>query len=411
MGIVNKIKKNFWIIKLIFNTSWQVKKRVASGFLHEKQFYEVKQTHTNMKNLLRCTICPNMCRFECPSLRVTQKEMYAPATKSRISYYMERGNLSMNDLHTAEVPYMCTNCDGCRHWCSMDISAGDLLRGVRADLVDREIYIPGVKEFNEKAKNVKTVFTQDTFSHDPSYNVNIENPDVFYFMGCVMAEKKGDAVRANIEILKNAGIKFCTHADERQCCGGPLYTLGFVNTLKEFAKNNLELFKKSGAKTIVSDCPMCAYTIDVIYKEEGFKHNYKVITTSKFFESLIKEGKIKTTESVDLKITFHDPCISARKMHDTTSARNIFSQIPGLAFKEAFLHGEETQCCGRGGVSHIHHPDESDQIGRERSEQMKKTGADIIVSSCPSCEEGFMHNSEMQVMDIGEILVKSLKKE
>ncbi len=90
-------------------------------------------------------------------------------------------------------------------------------------------------------------------------------------------------------------------------------------------------------------------------------------------------------------------------------ARFIFSQIPQLTLKEVFLHGQQTQCCGRGGVSHIHHAEISDEIGKQRVEQLKSTGAEYIVSSCPACEEGFIANGGSNCLDIAEIILKSIK--
>jgi heterodisulfide reductase subunit D len=430
MGIGMKLKKNKWMITLVFNTKWNDKKKLISGFKNAKQYYAVDGSHTNMKELLKCTLCPNMCRFECPVLRVTQKEMYAPATKARISFHMERGHTPMTDLHSAEVAYMCTNCNGCQNWCPMDISTGDLLRGVRADLSEKQIYIPKVKEFESRVAKNKTTFTETTFSSHSEFNVNMENPEVFYYIGCVMAEKKPEAAIANINILKKAGISFCTHTDERQCCSGPLSTLGFDNTVKQFASRNLDLFTRSGAKIIVTDCPKCATTIADTYKQLGLKHDFQVFTTTQYYRQLIEHGRLKPIKSVNKSITYHDPCILARNIErvehvDTgdlnletryqkevvlDSARYIISKIPGLVFKEPFLHGQQTQCCGRGGVMHVHHDEISDKIGKQRLSELEKTGAENIVTACPSCEEGFMFNSDKkEIMDISEILALSLE--
>jgi fumarate reductase (CoM/CoB) subunit B len=412
LGLVSKLKKYKWIAKLFFSSSLKNTKKLIHGMTHEKQFYEVKNTHVDMKELLKCAICPNMCRFECPVLRVTQKEMYAPATKARLSYHMERGNLDITNLHTAEVAYMCTNCDGCRNWCFMDISTGDLLSQVRADFVDKEIFIPGVKEFNDRVVENQTAFDPDTFSRDSELNVNMEDPEVFYYTGCVMTEKKPEAVKANIKILKKAEIRFCMHSDERICCGGPLATLGFNDTVKDFAQKNLALFNKSGAKIIIADCPACTNTIRNTYKTLGFKHKYEVYTTVEYYRKLIEEGRITPTKPANISITYHDPCISSRGKMGTTDIENsryIFSRIPDLDFREVYLYGSETQCCGRGGVSHIHHPEVADTIGKQRVAQLKETGGEYIVSACPACEEGFMFNDGNPVLDIGEILARSLE--
>jgi Fe-S oxidoreductase len=425
--LIDKLKKSKWMVKLIGDTSMSEKKRLIGAFTSgSKKYHKSIGSNVDMKELLKCALCPNMCRFECPTLSVTRKDTYAPATKARISYHMEKGHIPMSDLKIAEVAYMCQNCNGCLQWCPMDISTGELLKKVRADLAEQGVYIPFIKEFKDKMEAINTVFNEKTYSSDTTLNVNRENPEVFYFMGCVTAEKKPESAKATISILEKAGIKFCTHTDNRHCCGGPAYTLGFLDTFKEFAKYNISMFTNSGMFIkVISDCPACVYAINK-YKEVGLKHTFEVMTTTQYFKQLIEEGKLKLENEVNFSITYHDPCFTARSLEKQDSllndpvninkkeydnaARWIFSRIPSLELKEVFLHGKETQCCGRGGVSHIHHPEVSDAIGRERVKQLKATGADKIASACPSCEEGLIFNGAGECLDISEIILMAISE-
>jgi len=174
----------------------------------------------------------------------------------------------------------------------------------------------------------------------------------------------------------------------------------------------LALFKKSGANKIISDCPACTNTIRNTYKALGYNHKFETFTSVEYYRKLLEEGRIIPTKPVEISIAYHDPCISSRgKMGtiDIENARYIFSKIPELDFREVYLHGSETQCCGRGGVSHVHHPEISDTIGKQRVAQLEETGADHICTSCPACEQGFMDNSDGPVLDIGEVLARSLE--
>jgi heterodisulfide reductase subunit D len=293
----------------------------------------------------------------------------------------------------------------------MDISTGKLLKGVRADLVEMGVISDDLKMFNERVLENETTFTKDTFKRN-EYHQDAKNPQVFYYMGCVMAEKKPEAVLATISILKKLGIPFSTLAKERTCCGGPSYTVGFRKTTKMLGKKNVTLFKKADAPLIITDCPACYDTIANTYKELGLKHDFKVMTTTAYFKELIEEGRLTPSKNVNITITYHDPCIAARGFGDITSARFIFSKIPGLQLKEPFLNKKETQCCGMGGVSHVHHPNESEAIGRQRLEQLLKTGAEKIVTACPACEEGFIiadGGKNERVMDISEIIDMSIE--
>ncbi len=407
--------KNSWMLKALFSMKPGVSMKFLKGYLFgAKKYYKTPlgDAAVDMKSLVKCLCCPNMCKFECPSLRVTHKEMYAPATKSRIAYCIERGYLDPSDPHTAEVPYMCTNCDGCKHWCPMNISTGQLLKAVRADLVAQDCVSEELKDFDTRVLENGSTFEKTTFSAHPEFDVRAENPDVFYYMGCVMAEKKPEAVMANIAILKKAGVKFSTYAAERCCCGGPSNTVGFRATTRHLASRNLELIAKSGAKTVVTDCPACADTLRNTYKALGIKHDYVVLTTVEFYKILIEQGTLKLAKPVNETITYHDPCITARGFGDVESARFVIGKIPGLVLKEPFLAKEETQCCGMGGVSHVHHPTESEAIGKQRYDQLVKTGAGAIVTSCPACEQGFMiavGKDSTRVLDISELVAASLE--
>lgn len=411
--MASKLAKYGWMIKAFLKAGPGNQVRSVKGFLGEKKYFVPAsgETNTNMKELARCAICPNMCKFECPSLRVTKREMYSPAAKSRISYHVLRGDLDPADPHTAEVPYMCTNCDGCRHWCPMDISTGKLLKGVRADLVEAGHVPESLVAFNERVLENKTTFQKDTFSSNPAFDVSMENADVLYYPGCVMAEKKPGAVLANIKVLKAAGVAFCTMASKRQCCGGPPFTVGFRDTTRAQAEQNLALFSEAGVSTVVTDCPACADTIRQTYPDLGFEHDVQVFTTTEYYARLLKEGRIVPEQEVNIVVTYHDPCIAARGFGDVESARFVMSKIPGLELREAFLHGKETQCCGMGGVSHVHHPVESEAIGTQRYTQLEGTGAEKYVTSCPACCEGLMiaaGTEKERILDIGELLAMSL---
>ncbi|MBN2151106.1 MAG: (Fe-S)-binding protein, partial [Candidatus Lokiarchaeota archaeon] len=306
--------KSSWMVKLFFSMKPVVALKFIKGFLGAKKYYKThsRKAAVDMKSLLKCAHCPDMCKFECPTLRVTHKELYAPAVKARIAYLIERGDLDPVDPHTAEVPYMCTNCDGCRHWCPMDISTGQLLKAVRADLVAMDCVSEDLKDFDTRVLENGTTFTKETFSAHPEFDVRDESPDVFYYMGCVMAEKKPEAVLANMAILKKAGVKFSTYASERCCCGGPSNTVGFRATTRHLAGKNLALLARAGAKTVVTDCPACADTLRNVYKELGIKHGYTVLTTVEFYRILVEQGTLKLDKPVDETVTYHDPCIAAR---------------------------------------------------------------------------------------------------
>jgi len=87
-----------------------------------------------------------------------------------------------------------------------------------------------------------------------------------------------------------------------------------------------------------------------------------------------------------------------------------------LEIKEAYLHGEETRCCGYGGGYHVTNKDLSIKEGIIRLEQLRKHSPGYIVSTCPTCELSFLEaqkNSQNdkyteKIKDLSEIVAESL---
>jgi len=75
---------------------------------------------------------------------------------------------------------------------------------------------------------------------------------------------------------------------------------------------------------------------------------------------------------------------------------------------------EDSYCCGAGGGSKILDQDNSLAIGQERARDFKKTGAEVLVTSCPLCKSQFRElnqysNKEIVIKDAVEVLRDSLE--
>ena len=66
------------------------------------------------------------------------------------------------------------------------------------------------------------------------------------------------------------------------------------------AKKNMDLIKKSGAKTLVTGCADCYQAFKVLYDKFDLKGDLEVLHTTEYFARLIKEGKLKPTKKVHI---------------------------------------------------------------------------------------------------------------
>ena len=293
-----------------------------------------------------------------------------------------------------------------------------MIETVRDDLNAKGLMPDYLKPRIENLNNTNTIEDQNiflTYTENGIENVETDgNDEVFYYIGCEMM-KFPDVVKANIEILQKAGVKFSTNLDKRACCGGPAYNIRDLETTKKFASRNKELIKNTGANVVVSDCPGCVLTLTKRYANIGVKIKTKVIHIVEYIANLIKEGKITPNNSVDSsKLTIHDPCLIARNLNDTTSIRTILKSIPGLEISEPILNKESVHCCGWSGTAHWADKELSTKEAANRVNELMETGAFDFVTACPLCELGLKYGikeadkEKIRVLDVSEILVKSL---
>ena len=84
--------------------------------------------------------------------------------------------------------------------------------------------------------------------------------------------------------------------------------------------------------------------------------------------------------------------------------------IPGIDFREL---GEADACCGSAGTYNIEKPEMSDRVLSRKLENIRKTGADYLVTSNPGCllqlKKALSEASpQVQVIHLTELLSMSM---
>lgn len=423
MGVFETLKKYKWMIPIIEKADRITKSRLMKNFrLKKKNFYPEGEYKADIDNLIKCMLCPNMCRFDCGTLQASQSETMSPAYKARIGYYLSIGKIDPTKEENKDfidLMYKCTNEENCKVWCPFDFSVVSLLETVRDDLNDKDLMPDYCKHQIKKLKNTKTIEDYNIYKIYKEKGIqNIEtdgNDDVFYYIGCETM-KFPEVVKANIELLKRAGIKFSTNLDKRVCCGAPVLNIRDINLAKELANENVELIKETGAKTVVSDCPGCVLTLTKRFQDIGIEIETKVIHMTEFLKNLIEKGKIKLGNITEeyKKVTIHDPCLLARNLKDISSIRAILKSIPNLEIIEPISNKEYTHCCGWSGTAHWADKDLAVKESLNRINELKETGVSVFLTACPLCELGLGYGLEenekdkYKILDISELLLKVL---
>ncbi|MFX0010297.1 MAG: (Fe-S)-binding protein [Candidatus Hermodarchaeota archaeon] len=424
MGAFETLKKYKWMLPLLNKADRDIKSILMKNMRSkEKNFYPEGEYKADVDNLIKCMLCPNMCRFDCGTLQASQTESMSPSYKARIGYYLTIGKINSTKEENRDfidLMYKCSNEENCKIWCPFGFSVVSLLETVRDDLNSNGLTPDYCKEQIKKLNESNTIEgynIYDTYKEHGIENFETDgNDDVFYYLGCE-SMKFPDVIKANISILKKAGVKFSTNLERKVCCGGPSFNIRDFDTSKKFAQKNKELIESTGAKIVVSDCPGCVLTLTKRYESLGIKIEKEIIHIVEYIKRLLEEGKIKPSKIVPVelkKVTIHDPCLIARNLNDIASIRAILGRIQDLEIVEPIYNKEYVHCCGWSGTAHWADKALAIKEASNRIDELRETGAEVFVSACPLCELGLNYGinpeekEKFKILDVSELLVKSL---
>ena len=160
------------------------------------------------------------------------------------------------------------------------------------------------------------------------------------------------------------------------------------------------------------------------------------------FAELIEQGKLVFGNTMDLKVTYHDPCHLGRlgeayieweghekkilnQVHTWEprrprfigndgvydQPRAVIAAIPGVELKEMERIREYSWCCGGGGGVPATIPELAEFTAKDRIQEAKDTGADAVVTACAGCFgqlSGASKDGDPQVIDILELVKRAL---
>ncbi|MHA1730425.1 MAG: (Fe-S)-binding protein [Promethearchaeota archaeon] len=408
-------KKYKWLISTMLKAPWPLKKALVKGFRSKKKKYyppnyDKKKgiPHANMKNIIYCMLCPNMCRFECPAVNVTKNEKHAPAGKARIAYYLEMGRLPGTPENVTPLFEGCVHCDACRVWCPFDFSVGDFLEGVAADLHEQGALPAPVSEFATRVRDNSGLYPADKYAASvKTIKREMKLGEVYYFPGCTTMAHSPGVVAAMAKIAEKSGEHLVADPDARVCCGAPSVLAGDLDTARELAKKNAEYINELGVNAVVCECPECTYALREQYKALGVELDAPVVHATEWIAKLLDEGKIDVEpvdESSGEVASYHDPCVLARKLKVTEAPRAILDRLFPETFRESFYKGDETHCCGYGGLVNVVDPEVAAKMSRKRLAEFDKVGARTITTCCPTCELSFQKHDEDLKFDVKNLV-------
>jgi Fe-S oxidoreductase len=388
----------------------------------------------------------------CPSIAYNNFLSYSARGRFAVALSLLNKQSTYTD-RVVDIVYKCNTCGSCDvadKICRYNLEPLEMIHELRFRLVEDGQLLP------QHMAAIEHLRREDNMMMEPRAkrgewaegldvkNITSEPAEVLFHAGCRFSYDKDlrETARAAVTILKNAGVDIGIMGKDESCCGGRAYDMGYKGEFIKFAENATQAWKTAGVKTVVTPCSDCYHAFTRLYPPLGA--HFEILHTVQYFDRLIKEGKIKLSKSVPLRVTYHDPCHLGRQgepyvpwdgkemkvknqivvyeprkpryngafgVYDPP--RDVLQSIPGLELVEMERIREYAWCCGAGGGAREAYPDFSNWTATERVEEAKSAGAEAIVSACPWCERNLIDainaaGEKMKVFDVTDLVKKAI---
>jgi glycolate oxidase iron-sulfur subunit len=213
-----------------------------------------------------------------------------------------------------------------------------------------------------------------------------QRKQVAYFVGCAIDYAFPEVGEASLDLLEAAG--YSVEVAQNACCGLPPYSYGDIESARALARKNLEALKTLGGEAIVTDCASCSSFLkdypELFEESDPMRAEAEAIASrvrdlSEFLATIeLPEGNA----GVHAVVTYHDPCHLSRYNRIVREPRELLRRIPGIEYREL---SEADWCCGGAGSYALSHHELSMRVLERKMENIRSTGADIVVTPCPAC--------------------------
>ena len=377
-----------------------------------------------------CIMCYR-CQQVCPAYN-TGKVLSPAALEINKRYFINgegrrlaKGEPSSQTLIEFAIPeeaiWACTACGACVDICPVNNEPMRDILDIRRALVLMENSFPDQLQTAfrgmERTMNPWNISPAERMKWAEGLNVpTIEKqpePEILWWVGCAPAtdERAKKTARAFAQLLNAAGVNFAVLGQSEQCTGDSARRAGNEFLFNELASANVELLNEVAPRRIVTTCPHCLHTLKNEYP--AFGGNFAVLHHSQLINELVAAGKLKLKPESLEAITYHDPCYLGRHNHILTEPR-LALQSAGASLIEMPRHAMQSFCCGAGGAQMWKEEEHGvERVSANRFKEAQATGASTLAVGCPFCMTMLTDackdaNSEMQVLDIAEIVLQAL---
>ena len=303
----------------------------------------------------------------------------------------------------------CTNCRRCSLNCPMGVDFATLNRMARGLLVSVGVMPEGVAVVSKdqwEIGNQMGVLPQDYLEtlewlsdelenefHDPAARIPIDKADADVVYAINPREVKYDprTISDAARIFYLAGENWTMPSEGWDMTNFGLFSgddeLGAAVAQRVYEK----VIELRGKRLVLSECGhgyRSTRCEGPNWSGNGvpFVMESSVVTMLRY----IKEGRIRVDKERNKEVvTFHDSCNNARSCGFYEEPRELLN-LAVTDFREMYPNRAENYCCtgGGGAMSMSEYTPQRLKSGKIKADQLKATGAKVVVTSCHNCVDG-----------------------
>ncbi len=442
---MSKSKYSYYVEEKALEVSDRPRKflEAFAGILEHGSYGLAMDVYTRLST--KCSRCAAACQLH----QTTDEDRDIPCMRSELLFKVYRryftragiakarvfGGFTLTDEYLDEMAeefYRCTACRRCKLTCPMGVDHGlvtHLARWLLAevDVIPKALLV-SVREQLEGVGNTSAIpvialrdtceFLEEEFEEEYGvtgikFPIDKEETEFVFFPAVSDYLLEPDTLMGNAAVMHVTGGSWTIGTGNFD---GINYGLFYSDRMMEKIVQNevAEVKRLKGKKILVGECghaTRSAWFAETFCGEDA----PEVVNCLQYAHQQYKAGKIPLkAEKIKEKVTYHDPCNIARSGRIIEEPRELLRAICD-DFVEMTPNRTENYCCGGGGgtvsIDEIREF-RTTLMGKRKADQIRATGAEIVVSPCANCKKQLKEVCEdndladVQVVGLHDLLLK-----
>jgi Fe-S oxidoreductase len=223
--------------------------------------------------------------------------------------------------------------------------------------------------------------------------------EIPFYIGCLYRSRLKE-LSTVFSVLERLDIH--PRVGEETCCGYIVEATGFFHEFEKARIRCKENLSTKGNDITLTLCPTCTITLKEKY---GLPIQHAILAV----HQRLKEPEVaKKLKPLNLRATYHDPCHLGRMLGIFEEPREILQRL-GVNIIEMDHNRYFSTCCGGGGGLRTVDDSLSIEIAKNRVRDAFNVGAEMIITTCPTCESTLLRASGRLMNQIDKFIdVQSL---